>query len=75
MQVWRHPTDDTIRVQFDEDDIIELGHWINTHVDDVPGDWIELVPEPDTSMLPFPDNGLAESNGWLAHHSPPEDRP
>lgn len=24
MQVWRHPTDDTIRVQYDEDSIAEF---------------------------------------------------
>lgn len=88
MQVWRHPTDDTIRVQYDEDSIAEFDVLCEepTWVGSVPSDWIELVPELlaehrecsrrwKAEIATCPDNGLAESNGWLAYHSPPEDRP
>lgn len=55
MRVWKHPTEDVIRIEYDEDQIIELGHMINDAVDAVPDDWTELVPE---------DRAIALSNQW-----------
>lgn len=46
IQVWKHPTRDVIRIQWDEDlieEIPESGSLGATSEENVPGDWTELT--------------------------------
>lgn len=45
MNVWKHPTLDILRVQLDEDQIVEIDMEYNLpgpEVTEVPGDWVEI---------------------------------
>lgn len=46
VRVWKHPTKDTLRIQYDEDQIIEVNSLFDflIEVTYVPGDWVELIP-------------------------------
>lgn len=49
MEIFKHPTEDIIRIVFDDDEIKELdctnGLFDDRDVFDVPHDWLRLTPQ------------------------------